>query len=77
LTPQKDIKGRLVRTYSSGGRVKGKRDQKLASKIDLPEKLTEGTVVWLLQEDELIRLITTNVGGSVRATTLAIRQGRE
>ena len=63
IGPQKEVKGRLVRTYSSGGRVHGKREQKFASKIDVPEKLPEGTAVWLLQKDELIRLITTNVGG--------------
>ena len=63
LRAEKAVNFRLVRTYSSGGQVQGKREQKFASKIDLPEKVPDGTAVWLLQKDELIRLITTNVGG--------------
>ncbi len=57
------VKGRLVRTYSSGGEVKGRREGKFDSKIGVPEKLPEGTAVWLLEKTELVRLITTPVGG--------------
>ena len=63
LGAEKAIKGRLERIYSSGGQVRGRREHKFNSKIDVPEKGFEATTVWLVQQNELIQLITTNVGG--------------
>ena len=63
LKPHGEIKGRQLRTYSSGGAVKGKREYRIDVTIGTPKKYAEGDVVWLLQQNNLIRLNTTPVGG--------------
>lgn len=63
LGSEKAVNGRLIRTYSSGGKVEGIREEKFNSKINVPEKVSEGTAVWVLQQNALVRLITANVGG--------------
>ena len=63
LGPDKAINGRFVRTYSSGGTVRGKREARIVAKISIPQQHQEGNAVWALEQNTLVRLSTTPVGG--------------